>query len=470
MKRSLLFVMLLSCLAASTSPQSLPNVRLTWIGQSGFLLQTEGASTIISDPPSNNLGFLFPSTPADIVTVSHTHGDHANTAAVQGSPMLIDGRNATDRREVVAAGLSFVVIPGFHDVQSNTRNSIITWTQGGDYGQATLTEAQLNDLRDIDVAFISVSHPNLVPPQAKAFIEQLRPRVAILCHFRMPLGGAAVTLTFKDVTAPFPNLIYKGTNVTLHKDRLPATPEIWMMQPIANTVAVNSASYGDGVPVAPGSLASLFGNFANAATATAQSLPLPVMLGNVEVLVGGKAAPLLYVSPTQINFQVSGKLETPGQALTEVKVNGTTVGRTQVTTLPGAPGVFVTTDLNYRPNSAATPARRGQPIIIFATGHGELSDAIEDGQPAPATPLITKAKPKVTIGGIEAEILFSGLTPGLAGLWQINAVIPANAPIGASVPLVVTQGLTSNTLPIAVSESAAFEPEVVAPQPPRSVR
>jgi len=458
-RRAFFFALLLSCLAASSPRQSSPNVRLTWIGQSGFLIQSEGGPAIISDPPSNNLGFLFPATPADVVTVSHTHGDHANTAAVQGTPTLVDGRNVTERREVMAAGMTFVVVPGFHDVQGNTRNSIVKWTQGdmrfaqcGDYGQAALTEAQLEDLRDLDVAFISVSHPNLVPAQAKAFIEQLRPRIAILCHFRTPLGGAAVTLTFKDVTAPFTNLVYKPNNVTLQKDRLPATPEVWVMEPSANAVTVNSASYGGGVPVAPGSLASLFGNFTSAGTATGLSFPLPTMLGNVEVVVGGQATPLLYVSPTQINFQVPGRLETPGQALAEVKVSGTTVARAQVTTLSGAPGVFVATDRDYRLNAAGTPARRGEPIIIWATGHGELSDTPGDGQPAPAPPLTTKAQPRVTIGGVEAEVLFSGLTPGLAGVWQINAVVPSDAPVGASVPLVITQGLTGNTLPIAVRE------------------
>jgi uncharacterized protein (TIGR03437 family) len=464
MKRVLVFVFLLSSLASSVSSVSSvsshgsADVSLTWIGQSGFLVETEKGPKVISDPPSNNLGFLFPTTPADVVTVSHIHGDHTNIAAVQGTPALIDGRDAAERQEIPAAGMNFVVIPGFHDINGATRNSIVTWTQGGirfaqfgDYGQATLTEAQLNDLRDVDVAFIAVSTPTTPPERMKDLIDQLQPRIAILSHFRMPLGGAAVTLPFPDIIAPFTELVYKPTSVTLNRDRLPKTPEIWVMQPIANTVTANAASQALGIPVAPGSLANLSGDFTNAATAFSRSAPLPTVLGNVEVIVGGQAVPLLYVSPARINFQVPGQLETPGQALAEVRVDGTTVGRAQVTTLPGAPGIFSATDRYHRPISAFSPAQRGDSITIWATGHGELSEIVPDGQPAPLNASITtREQPIVTIGGINAEVSFSGLAPGLVGVWQIKAVVPANAPAGPWVPLVVRQGLTSNTLPIAI--------------------
>jgi uncharacterized protein (TIGR03437 family) len=460
MKSVLVFVFLLMGMASTVSSHGSPDVNLTWIGQSGFLVETERGLKVISDPPSNNLGFLFPTTPADVVTVSHIHGDHTNIAAVQGDPALVDGRNVAERQEVLAAGTTFVVIPGFHDTNGATRNSIVTWTQGGirfaqfgDYGQAALTEAQLNDLRDVDVAFIAVSTPTTPPARMKDLIDQLRPRIAILSHFRGPLGGASVTLPFPDIIAPFTDVVYKPTNVTLTRNRLPKTTEIWVMEPIANTKTVNAASQIRGIPVAPGSLANLLGDFTNAATAIARSSPLPTMLGNVEVIVGGQAAPLLYVSPSRINFQVPGQLETPGQALAEVRVDGTTVGRAQVTTLPGAPGLFSVTNRYYWPITPYSPAHRGDSITIWATGHGELSEIIADGQPAPVNELIvTREQPRVTIGGIDAEVSFSGLAPGLVGVWQIKAVVPANAPGGHEVPLVVTQGLMSNTLPIAIRE------------------
>jgi uncharacterized protein (TIGR03437 family) len=457
-KRYMLFATLLACLALHAQAQS---VRVTWIGQSGFHIQSEGGPAVVSDPPSANFGFIFPTTPADVITISHTHGDHTGTAGVLGTPALVDGRNVTDRREVTAAGMTFTIIPGFHDTMGATRNALITWTQGGlrfvqggDYGQAALTPEQLNDLRNIDVAFVAASTPTMLPPGAKAFIDQLRPRVAILCHYRMPLGGSTATLPFKDITAPYPNIVYKPHFVTLTRDNLPTTTEVWVMQPTANAVIVNSASFGGGVPTAPGSLASIFGNFTNAQTASAQSFPLPTTLGNVEVVVSGRAAPLLYVSPTQINFQVSGRLEVPGQVLAEIKVAGATVARGQVTALNGGPGLFVATDLNYQPLNN-TPLKRGDAFIIFATGHGELTSPVEDG--VPATAIATKEKPRVTLGGVEAEVLYSGLTPGLAGLWQINAVVPATAPLGANVPLVVTQGLASNALSLMIQASAAAE-------------
>lgn len=473
MKRVLVFVFLLAGLAStvssvssississvsSASAHGSPDVRLTWIGQSGFLIEAERGAKIISDPPSDNLGFLFPSTPADVVTISHIHSDHTNIAAVQGTPALIDGRDATERQEIPAAGMNFVVIPAFHDINGATRNSIITWTQGGirfaqfgDYGQASLTEAQFNDLHDIDVAFISVSTPTTPPERMKYLIDQLHPRIAILCHFLMPLGGAAVTLPFPDIIAPFTELVYKPTSVILNSERLPRTPEIWVMQPIANTETVNAASQTPGVPVAPGSLANLTGDFTNAATAIARTTPLPTTLGNVEVIVGGQAVPLLSVSPSRINFQVPGQLATPGQALAEVRVDGTTVGRAQVTTLPGAPGLFSATGRDQRPLSPSSPAAHGDTITIWGTGHGELSEMVADGQPAPLNGSITTRElPLVTIGGINAEVSFSGPAPGLVGVWQIKAVVPADAPAGPRVPVTVSQGLTSNTLPIAI--------------------
>ena len=75
------------------------------------------------------------------------------------------------------------------------------------------------------------------------------------------------------------------------------------------------------------------------------------------------------------------------------------------------------------------------------------------GQAAPDSPLSTTPQtPSVTIGGVSAQVLFSGLGAGFAGLWQINVVVPANAPSGDDLPVQISLGgVTSNVVTMAVS-------------------
>ena len=107
-------------------------VRIAWIGQACFYVQTDGGPTVALDPPAANLGYPLPATPADAVTVSHNHGDHNFVAGVGGTPTLVDGRPTTQHTEMTAAGLPFVLIPGFHDNTNRTtrgQNTVVQWTK-----------------------------------------------------------------------------------------------------------------------------------------------------------------------------------------------------------------------------------------------------------------------------------------------------------------------------------------------------
>ncbi|MGH9662145.1 MAG: MBL fold metallo-hydrolase, partial [Bryobacteraceae bacterium] len=167
--------------AVAGTPQS---VRITFIGQATFYVQTEGGPTVVVDPVGGMPGYPLPATPADVVTISHNHGDHNNSAGVQGGFTLVDGRPTTERTEMPAAGMPFVLVPGFHDATNGSargRNTIIQWTQAGlrwahfgDYGQASLTEAQLADLRDLDVLMVPAGGFFTIDSgQAATLIEQL---------------------------------------------------------------------------------------------------------------------------------------------------------------------------------------------------------------------------------------------------------------------------------------------------------
>jgi uncharacterized protein (TIGR03437 family) len=97
-----------------------------------------------------------------------------------------------------------------------------------------------------------------------------------------------------------------------------------------------------------------------------------------------------------------------------------------------------------------TPAAIGETVVIYCTGLGTVTPNVQEGQPAPTPPpfVSTDATVSVTIGGQPAKVTFSGLTPGVPGLYQINAVVPAGIATGDAVPVTISvAGRTSRTTP-----------------------
>jgi uncharacterized protein (TIGR03437 family) len=220
---------------------------------------------------------------------------------------------------------------------------------------------------------------------------------------------------------------------------------------------VNSASFG--APVSPGALVSVFGNFAGVAPSTATALPLPATLGGVEVKVNGVAAPLVSVGPGQINFQAPSATAA-GTAQVSIAAGGQEISSGTVEVTGASPGIYLRdfTSLDRpgaimrqdgRLTDSTTRARRNEVIVIYGTGASALSAPVADGAGAPFSPLAeTIRKPRVFVGAEEAQVVFSGLTPGLAGLWQINAHVPDAASIAGQMPVVVLAagGFASNAV------------------------
>jgi uncharacterized protein (TIGR03437 family) len=450
-------VSLLLILAAVLA--SAQKVQLTWIGQSCFYFQTENGPTVVADPPSASVGYALPTTPADVVTISHNHTDHNNSSGVAGNFTLVDGRPVTERTQATASGIEFTLVPGFHDnTNGSTRgpNTIVRWTQAGirfvhfgDFGQDAPTAAQLADLQNIDVLMVPAGgFFTIDATQTAALIQQLNPRVAILMHYRTAIGGPAQLATLPAVTGPFPQIKYKPATVTLTSAALPATTEVWLMEPVTGAVVVNAAGFTAGAPVSPVSPAAVFGSFTGSATATYSSFPLGSQLGGTEVFIGNSAVPLFYVSPTQVNFQVPGGLA-PGQNVLEVHVGGQQVARGTITTLAHSPGLFAVTDQA----GAIGHGKRGGFITIYGAGQGTVMPAVADGAAAMASPLsLSTDQPSVFINGRSATVSFTGLAPGLVGVWQINAQIPQDLATGADQELIVLfeTNVISNALKLTV--------------------
>jgi uncharacterized protein (TIGR03437 family) len=94
------------------------------------------------------------------------------------------------------------------------------------------------------------------------------------------------------------------------------------------------------------------------------------------------------------------------------------------------------------PNGPGNPAEKGSIVQIFLTGGGATQPAGIDGKLSPLDTLLHLKLPvRVTIGGLEAPVQFSGAAPGLVlGAVQINAQVPAQAASGSAVPVVIQIG------------------------------
>jgi uncharacterized protein (TIGR03437 family) len=108
-------------------------------------------------------------------------------------------------------------------------------------------------------------------------------------------------------------------------------------------------------------------------------------------------------------------------------------------------------DVNFNTISANNPAHAGQTVILYANGLGPVNNQPASGSPALASPLSATTTPAtVTVGGQNATVLFSGLTPGYPALYQINATLPQGLAPGVQPITVTIGGITSKTSNIRV--------------------
>ena len=210
---------------------------------------------------------------------------------------------------------------------------------------------------------------------------------------------------------------------------------------------VNAANFTPG-PFAPNSVLSLFGtnlctSCPTGGVAVSETpggqLPRAEGLAGVSVLVDHMPAPLLFVSATQINFLIPTE-EIPGLVPVTVVRQGVAGPTVQIVLAAGAPALFQTSDgyalaedwnNAYAVVTPAAPAHSGDVVIFYLEGLGPAGYTASGQVPAAAMLINNLSGLKVTVGGVAlspAAILYAGVTPGFAGLYQINVVLPSNLP------------------------------------------
>jgi uncharacterized protein (TIGR03437 family) len=289
---------------------------------------------------------------------------------------------------------------------------------------------------------------------------------AVPCTLRYPRFDTLLTqgvrpdATIRQASAPPLGVAQDGFGNLLVADSLNR-----VLAYFPGLAATNAANY---LPrLAPGMIASLFiPENQSIPTMTFEQvpnpIPLPRELGDVQVLVNQRPAPLFFVSPTQINLQVPSDAPESGtvefqvvrpstlQILASAHVRMERASPALFTRPPTGTGQIAALNQDNTINSATNPARVGEIVQLFGTGAGRVPGAPPDGTLV-AGPTPTEEKPRVFLNSRwlndidESLITYSGLAPGLVGVWQINFRIPTDfPPPGNNLVIVSLYGIPSN--------------------------
>lgn len=239
------------------------------------------------------------------------------------------------------------------------------------------------------------------------------------------------------------------------------------------TNGVAGVSTASGYPaLAPEALASAFGSNFSTETVSATSLPLPQTLGGITVIVKDSAgvertAPLLFVSPSQINYQVPAGTSI-GQATLSLGGQWFNLSIGTITVVPVAPGLY-TANKNGTGVPAATAIQQVSGVNVFRnipvfscnpSGAECIPVPIDTTSDTPVyvslygTGIRNRSSldnVSVTIGGVTVPVLYAGAQSAYPGLDQVNIQLPQQLRGKGEVDLILTvDGQKANPVRIAI--------------------
>jgi uncharacterized protein (TIGR03437 family) len=215
---------------------------------------------------------------------------------------------------------------------------------------------------------------------------------------------------------------------------------------IANSAAGVSGLY------APNTFVTIYGqNLAYTTAALTQAeiaggtLPTVLSGTGVRVLINNIPANIYYVSPTQVNLLVPTSL-TPGPANLQLVVDSLAGPAIPIMLQSAAPSLFqsdATTVLGVHLNNTlitpASPAQPGEVIVLYASGVGPTNPAaIPDEIPQTAATVTPLSSFSLMLNGTAVDprlLLYVGVVPTFAGLFQINLQVPTNAPANPQIQI-----------------------------------
>ena len=213
-------------------------MKIKWLGHACFLITSGGGLRVITDPYAVGEGISYSpiKETADVVVVSHDHGDHNNVSVVQGKPEVVQGSGTK-----TAKGIRFKGIATSHDASQGQQRGLntvfcftiddLTLCHLGDLGHV-LSPGQVTEIGAVDILFVPVGGFFTIDAiVASQVCDQLKPRLAIPMHFKTPrcaypIAGVEDFLKGKKAVRKV-----VGSEVEFEREHLPTATEIVLLQP-----------------------------------------------------------------------------------------------------------------------------------------------------------------------------------------------------------------------------------------------
>jgi L-ascorbate metabolism protein UlaG (beta-lactamase superfamily) len=213
-------------------------MEIQFLGQASFRLKGRTTSVVTDPFDPEFVGLKLPKLEADIVTISHDHGDHNNSDSVEGAPFIITGPG-----EYEIKGTSVVGVKSWHDDKggadrgANTLYNItidgINVAHLGDLGQKELTQNQVEQLGTVDILLLPVGSVYTIDASVAAKITaQLEPKVIIPMHYLLDGLKLQLDPVDKFLAEMGQEQTVREPKLTITADRLPEEPKVIVLEKI----------------------------------------------------------------------------------------------------------------------------------------------------------------------------------------------------------------------------------------------
>ncbi len=230
---------------------------------------------------------------------------------------------------------------------------------------------------------------------------------------------------------------------------------------------VSAASYSSKAVPSPGEMVSIFGAHLADGLDQSPGLPLSTTLQGASLVVSGQIVPLIFVTQNQVNAVLPYSIKT-GTTVQILAQHGSRLSAPLTIQIAEAQPAVFTTDQTGKGQGhiyvvdgkggqfladAGHPAHPKDVLTIYAAGLGTVDPSAVAGAAAPLDQLLQLVNDiQLTIGGLPAKIKFAGLTPGSAGLYQINCEVPEGIQAGVAQVVITVAGIDSPPVTMSVEQ------------------